>query len=896
MTIWSRPTSSTLLPSVYVSECGGASASSPPHAATVSREAVTTMAVMLRVALRGMLGRKLRTVLTALAIVLGVAMVTGTFILTDSINQAFSGIFTEVYSGTDATITGESAFDLSGQNGTIAPAFDQSLLTTVRGLSDVQQAVGGVAGEAQLIGKNGKAIVFGGAPNLGFSVDPTYPEMNSLTLVDGSWPRAGQVVIDQSTASKKDLKVGQSVGIQAEGPVVPFRISGLVHFGGASSIGGATLAGFDLPAAQKLFDKEGKLDQIRAKAVKGATPQELAAQIRTILPDGSQVRTAQAQAKKDSEDATSFISFLQKFLLAFGGIALFVGAFVIANSLSITIAQRMREFATLRTIGASRRQVLTSVIVESFVTGVLASIVGVLAGIGLANGLFWLFDAVGFTLPNNGLVLETRTVIGALAVGIIVTVAASFRPALRATPVPPIAAVRAGATLPLGRFHPYRPIAPGAAAPARLSAPRHGRLRPGLGTTGVLLWMGLGALLIFSGVSLLSYKLVPPLAAVLGWPARRFGGAAGALARENSSRNPERTASTASALMIGLALVTLVSVLAAGITTSFRGAVDDLWNADYAITAQNNFSPIPVSAANKAATEQGVIAVANVRVGDARVFGEVGTATAVNPAAAVVFNVDWIDGSPAVFRELGANGVFVSKNRAKDNRLAIGSPVVVETPRGLRLHMVVKGIFDPPAGGSPFGSVTMSQATFDKNYDSPQNLYSFVRMAGGETLANQARLDAVLRSFPNAKVQTKSEFIDNQISGLNSVLNILYVLLALSVVVSLFGIVNTLVLTVFERTREIGMLRAVGMTRRQVRRMIRWESVITALLGAVIGIILGIVLGGLLVARVDFIVFTVPWGSLIVFGVAAVFVGLIAAIFPARRAARLNPLQALQYE
>ena len=418
------------------------------------------MAGMLRVALRGMLGRKLRTVLTALAIVLGVAMVTGTFILTDSINQAFSGIFTTVYSGTDATITGESAFDLSGQNGATAPPFRESLLGEVRQLPDVQDAVGGVAGEAHLIGKNGKAIVIGGAPNLGFSVDPTHPAMNSLTLVDGAWPHAGQVVIDQSTASKKDFKVGQSIGIQAEGPVEPFRISGLVHFGGASSLGGATLAGFDLPTAQTLFRKVGKLDQIRAKAIQGVTPEQLAKQIRPILPDATQVRTAAAQAKKDSSDATSFISFLQSFLLAFGGIALFVGAFVISNSLSITIAQRMREFATLRTIGASRRQVLTSVIVEALVTGVLASIVGVVAGIGLANGLFKLFDAVGFTLPNNGLVLETRTVVVALAIGIIVTVLASFRPALRATRVPPIAAVREGATLPVGRFHRYRPSPP----------------------------------------------------------------------------------------------------------------------------------------------------------------------------------------------------------------------------------------------------------------------------------------------------------------------------------------------------------------------------------------------------------------------------------------------------
>jgi putative ABC transport system permease protein len=854
------------------------------------------MARMVRVALRGVLGRKLRTALTALAIVLGVSMVTGTYILTDSINRAFSGIFQTIYSGTDATITGKSAFDISSDSNTTAPPFDERLLQRVRRLPDVADAVGGVGGSVQLIGKNGKAIVFGGAPNLGFSVDPKRPAFNSLTLVKGSWPGRNQVIVDTSTAGKKDLQVGQPIGLQAEGPVQRFRISGLVHFGGASSLGGATLAGFDLPTAQRLFAKQGKLDQIRISAKPGISPAQLVNEVRPILPAHTQVRTGTAQASKDAEGATSFTSFLQKFLLAFGGIALFVGSFVIANSLSITIAQRTREFATLRTIGASRRQVLKAVIVEAFVMGVLASITGVIAGLGLATGLFKLFDAVGFTLPNNGLVLLTRTVIVALAVGIIVTLLASLRPALRATRVPPIAAVREGSTLPPGRFARFRPLAALLLTLVGFAALVFGLFGPGLGTTGILLWMGVGALLIFLGVALLSARLVRPLAAVLGWPATRLGGISGALARDNSRRNPERTASTASALMIGLALVTLVAVLAAGITKSFRGSVDDLWNADYAITAQNNFSPIPISAADAVAKVPGVTAVANVRAGEAKVFGGVHSATAVNRAAAQVFNVTWEAGSQATLATLGNDGVFVDDSFAKDHHLHLGSPVTVTTPRGTELNLVLRGIFKPPTGGSPFGAVTFSSAVFDRNYDSPQNLYSFVRIRGGQTTANQALLDRRLKAFPNSKLQTKQQFIDNQISGLQSVLNILYVLLALSVLVSLFGIINTLVLTVFERTREIGMLRAVGMTRRQVRRMIRWESVITALLGGVIGIVLGIVLGGLLVARIDFIVFSLPAGSLIVFAIATVLVGMLAAIFPARRAARLEPLEALQYE
>ncbi|MFL6013560.1 MAG: ABC transporter permease, partial [Gaiellaceae bacterium] len=524
---------------------------------------------MTKFALKGLLGRKLRTALTCIAIVLGVAMVTGTYILTDSIKGAFGGIFTEIYSGTDATITGKSAFNLSNENNTTAPPFDESLLDKVRGLPDVSDAVGGVGGEAHLIGRNGKVIVFGGAPNLGFSVDPARPAFNTLTLINGSWPFANEVVIDQSTAKKKDLKVGQTIGVQANGPVRQMRISGLVKFGGASSLGGATLAGFDLETGQELFEKPGKLDQIRAKAKPGIKPQQLASEIQQILPPTTQVRTSDAQAREDAKDTESFLNFLQDFLLAFGGIALFVGSFVIANSLSITIAQRTRELATLRTLGASRRQVLRSIILESLVIGVLSSIVGILVGLALGTGLFKLFDAVGFTLPNNGLVLHTRTIVVAMLVGVLVTLVASLRPAFRSTRVPPIAAVREGATLPEGRFARFRLPAAIVLTLLGFAALAYGLFGKDLGTTKILLFMGLGTLLIFFGTALLSSRFARPFAHALGWPATKIGGAAGALARDNAQRNPQRTASTASALMIGLALVTVVSVIAAGITKSF---------------------------------------------------------------------------------------------------------------------------------------------------------------------------------------------------------------------------------------------------------------------------------------------------------------------------------------
>jgi putative ABC transport system permease protein len=852
---------------------------------------------VIRVALRGLGGRKLRTALTAIAIVLGVAMVSGTYVLTDSIDRAFDRIFTDVRQGSNAVISGKAAFDLSDGSGATAPTLGESLLEQVRTLPGVQEAEGSVDGEAQIIGEDGKAIVYGGAPNLGFSIANGDSAFNPLTLVKGSWPGPADVVIDQSTANKEGIQVGQTIGVQADGPIRRLRVSGLVKFGSVSTIGGATLAGFDLPTAQRLFGKEGRLDEIAVAAKPGVSDQQLVREINPILPPTAEVKTGEQQAQSDAKDTNAFISFLQGFLLAFAGIALFVGAFVIANSLSITIAQRTREFATLRTVGASRRQVLGSIIVEALVVGIGASLVGLFLGLGLAKLLFWLFDLVGFTLPNTGLLFEPRTIVVAMLVGVGVTLLASLRPAVRATRVPPIAAVREGATLPESRFARFRVPFAILVTLVGFAALSYGLFGGGLSTTQILLFMGVGALLIFLGVAGFASKLVPSLATALGWPAARLGGAAGELARGNAKRNPQRTASTAAALMIGLALVTLVAVLASGITSTFRDAVNELWGgADYAITAQNNFSPIPTAAADAAAKATGVEFIGNVRTGETLVFGKARFSTAIDPPAAKIFRLDWVDGSDRVLETLGANGAIVDNDFADSHNLRVGSPVRVTFPNGMTRTFVVRGIFDPPAGGSPFGNVTISTQAWDREFEQPRNIYSFVKMRGGVTPANLAALDSALRAYPNAKAQTRGEFIDNQISGLSSVLNILYVLLALSIVVSLFGIVNTLILTVFERTRELGMLRAVGMTRRQVRRMIRYESVITALIGAVLGIVLGIVLGALLVWRVDFIEFSLPLGQLLVFAIAAVIVGIIAAIFPARRAARLKPLEALQYE
>lgn len=850
---------------------------------------------MTGVALKALWGRKLRALLTMVAIVLGVATVSGTYVLTDSISSAFDSIFQGIYRGTDAAVTGRSAIGDTGGDA-IVPSFDEELLDRITGLPGVAAAIGGVGGEAHIIGKNGKSISFGGAPNLGFSVDSSQPRFNSLTLASGAWPGNGEVVIDKDTAGKKDIEVGSTVRIQSEGEAQPFRVSGLVKFGAAASLGGATLSGFNLETAQKLFGKVGKLDQVRVAGKRNVTQAALLAQIQKILPPQTQVRSGEAQASSDASDTTSFLDFLQNFLLAFGGIALFVGSFVISNALSITIAQRTREFATLRTIGASRRQVLRSVLLEATVIGVIASVIGLFVGLALAKVLFKIFDAVGFTLPNAGLLLHTRTVIVALVVGIVVTVLASLRPAIRATRVPPIAAVREGAELPPGRFHRFRPFGSGGLTLLGFALLALGLFGDGQSTTQILTLMGIGAVLVFIGVALFSSHVVVPLARVIGRPGAQFGGAAGLLAQENAQRNPQRTGSTAAALMIGLALVTLVAMLAAGIRGTFFHAVDTLWTTDYAVTAQNNFSPFPATVDAPLAKVAGVETVVGVRVGDGRALGKMRSVTAVGPGASKVFQLEWKTGSPQVMDSLGANGAFVSKGFAEDNLLAEGSRLSLLVPSGESRAFVIRGIFDPPAGGSPFGSITISTQTFDELFPQPKNLFVFVRMASGENPANTQALEQALSTFPDAKLQNREQFKDNQASALSSILTILYVLLALSVIVSLFGIVNTLVLTVYERTREIGMLRAIGMTRRQVRQMIRFESVITAMIGAVVGITLGIVLAVLLIARVDLIDLHWPFVTLIVFVLVAIIAGILAAILPARRAAKLNVLEALHYE
>jgi putative ABC transport system permease protein len=884
---------------------------------------------MIRISLRGLLTRKLRSSLTAIAIVLGVCMISGTYVLTDTINHSFDSLYQQIYKGTDAYVTGKSVVKNQYSGMGITPSFPQSMLAKVRSVADVKAASGSVgSATCSVVGKNGKVVSTGGAPNLGYSIDPSVPELNPVTRTSGAWPKKNEVVIDQTTANKAGYKTGEMVGILVNGPVHKMRLSGIIKFGKSNGIMGATLAGFDLPTAQQLFDRQGKLDNIQAVAKPGVSPQRLVKELRSALPKSMTIRTGQQEASKASSDTSKQISAFQYFLLAFAGIALFVGSFVIINTLSITVAQRTREFATLRTLGGSRLQVLGSVLTESAIVGTIASVLGLFAGVGLAIGLMRLFQKLGLELPKNAMVIETRTVVVSLLVGIGVTLLASARPALRATRVPPIAAVREGAVLPPSRFHSYRTAGSLALTALGFAALLAGLFVHGLGTKLILLLIGAGAVLIFVGIALVAARVIKPMAAfvspigtvavavlsILVWPLsfllwlakkvfRRgpeFPGVIpdrtmNRLALENSGRNPERTASSAAALMIGLALVTMVAVLAASIIGSFKGSVDAIFTGNYAITPVNQTSAtgVPAAATKAVARVPGVEAISSVLAGFGLVYGKSDMVNAVDGQPSRVFRLDWKIGSEKTLDSLGSNGAIVPERFADKHHLRLNSPLTVVTPSGKTLDLSVKGIFK---GGSAFGDVTFSAKTLDANFQDPTNMYTLLEMRGGATKANSKALDRALAGFPNAQAQTRTQFVNAQIASLNPILMVLYVLLAFSIIISFFGIVIMLVLTVFERTRELGMLRAIGITQRQTRRMIRHESVITALIGGALGIVLGLVLGSLLVSRIPYVTFSLPTTQLVLCGIAAVLIGIVAAILPARRAAKLNVLEALQYE
>jgi len=802
---------------------------------------------MRSVALKGLAARPVRTLLTTLAIVLGVAMISGALTLTDTMRGGADGLTKAAYDGTDAVVTAKTAFAVSSSDYTAKkPTVDASLLERVRSVPQVAAAVGDISDEAKIIARDGKPA--GDGPYFGVGFDSRTTAAKGTTpfrLADGRWATApGEVVIDASTADKQNYEIGSSVKIAAHGTTDAYKVVGVANFGTVKSLGTATFAVFDLRAAQDMFGKAGRYDSILVVGKDGTPAADVRKAIGAELGSAAQVQTAKAQDRFTLDGLKMFIGIITVVLIVFGFVAVLVGAFTIFNTLSITVAQRSREFGLLRMVGAARRQVLGSVLVEALVIGLLASLIGLAAGFGIAKGLDAVFSSMDMDLPDAGMVFAPRTVIVSLLVGTVVTLLAGIVPAWRATRVPPVAALR--------------DAAPGSAK-VRLPS-----------------------------------RAVRLLASLIGRVTERVGGSAGRLARRNAMRNPGRTAITASAMMIGVALVTLVTVVAQGLRDSTTGSLERRVNATHVITGADGWSPTDPAIAKALAATPGVDGVTAIRQDLALAAGDKEIVNSVDPkTVGGLFTFDWAEGSDDVLTGLGADGSIVDEGWAKEHKLGVGDRFSITSPSGEKLALTVRGIEDSPViDAISLGPITISQAAYDGAFENRSNVLTFVKAVPG------ADLSAVFAAHPDAKALTKAAYKEQTTADIDSLLAIFYVLLALAVIVSLFGIVNTLVLSTFERTRELGMLRAVGMSRRQVRRMVRHESIITALIGAGLGIGAGLALAyGVTAAFADEgLSFAVPAGALVVLVVVAMIAGVLAAILPARRASRLDPLEALAYE
>ena len=850
---------------------------------------------MLRLIVRGLLARKLRTVLTSVAIVLGVAMVSGTFILTDQINAAFDDIFETGNSKIDAVVSRQTTFDSFEDQ---LPPLPESTIQQVARVDGVEHAEGQIQAIGQLV-VDGEIIESQGAPALVFSnVDES---INPNVAIEGRLPEnPGEVAVIKDTADNEDLSVGQpDVGLATKAGTQPVELVGVFRYGDVESIGGATVVLTTFQDAQRWFDREGQTSLVFASAEDGVSPAQLTERIRAAVPGTAKVETAQENAQEQSEEVAGDISgFLTPALLTFAGVALFVGAFIIFNTFSITVAQRVREFGMVRALGATRGQTLRNVVGEALVVGILASIIGLVAGIGIAIGIQALFDAIGFGLPAASIEIKPRTVIVALLVGVVVTVVAAVGPALRATRVPPIAAVTEGATLPPGRFSRISPYLAGVFLVGGILLFVYG-LSGDLGATQALQVLALGAILVFIGVGMLSRFIIRPLAKVIGAPIEAVAGTTGHLARANATRNPARTAATAAALMIGVGLVTFVAIFAAGLKESFTGAIDRVIQGDL-ILQTDNFDAFPAASGDVIRDVPGVDVVQLLRFPEVRTNpGGSQFLNTIDPATAEqVFDFDWQgDGSNALFTDLGADGALIETNLAKSSGLRTGDEFTVTTNRGSQGAFTVLGEYRDPV---LFTGITVSNAAADGLDIPPDPSVGVVKFEpGADADAVQAEVGEVMeQQFPIVNVQSNAEFKEEFESQIDQLLALLYALLAISLIISLFGIVNALVLSIYERTREIGMLRAIGTTQRQMRSIVRYESIITAVIGGVLGILIGVLFAWVLSRGLEDqgIEFSLPVTTLVVFLVLAILAGILAAALPARRAARLNPLEALHHE
>jgi putative ABC transport system permease protein len=832
------------------------------------------------VTVKGLLAHKLRLALTALAIVLGVTFISGTFVLTDTLHNTFSVLFGNIYSKIDFQVRGVPQLGTSGANA-VRNELPESLLATVRHVPGVAAAEGEVEGYAQFVARDGKPIQTGGASTVGISFDPDQ-QVSALHITAGGAPLTSHdVVMDAGTASKYDFTVGQQIRIVTAGPVRTFTITGIAEFGSTGNLAGATLAAFTLPTAQQVVQEPDRLDDINVVTAPGASKPAVQRAIAAALPAGTQVVTGQTVASENTSAVNQSLSFFSTALLVFAFISLFVGGFTIFNTFSIIVGQRTRELALLRIVGASRRQVFRSVLAEAAFTGLVSSVIGLGLGVLAARGLQALLRGFGIAVPSGSLVFEPRTVAVGLAVGVGVTVVAAIGPARNAVRIPPVAALgdrQANVDVSLRRRF---------ASGTAVVLAGAGLLARGLVSPALPL-VGAGAVGTFTGAAMLAPAIARPLSSVLGRPLARLLGVPGQLGRQNSMRSPRRTAQTASALMIGLALVAAMSVFGASVSRSATSSADEAISAGLLVTASGT-GQLSHSVPAKVSAVPGVTVTTTVYRSQFEVRGALATLTAVstrNLADTVILRMT--AGNSAA---LAQGELLIDSTTATSERLSVGDTVPVAFARTGSSAARIGGIYQANA---VIGSYLVSAPFFLRHFSPQPPGALLLRTNGGGAVAGA--VTRALARYPNAQVQTRAQFEQTQTASVNQLLGLVYALLALAVLIALIGIVNTLMLSVFERTREIGLLRAVGMKRRQVRVMIRSEAVILAIFGAIIGIVIGTGMGIALVSALKQQGITdtvVPASSLVAFLFLAALLGLLAATWPARRAARLDVLAAI---
>ncbi|MDQ2750433.1 MAG: FtsX-like permease family protein [Actinomycetota bacterium] len=847
---------------------------------------------MFATALANLWGHKFRLLATALSITLGVAFMAGTMVLTATINQTFDNLFADVYRGTDAVVRAQAAFEGPQGSGAQRGRVDAAVIPTLRSIDGVADAEGAIFGYARLIAKNGKAIgdPASGAPALGINWSEN-SALNQFRLVDGSAPRTdNEVVIDRKSSHDGHLAVGDTTTVLVQGPPRRVRISGIARFGNADSPGGASVVAFRTAVAQQLVAEPGKYDTINLVAAPGVSQSELVHRVSAALPAGTEVVTGKAVTAETQSAIRKSLSFFSTFLLVFAVIAVLVGGFMMFNTFSITVAQRTRENGLLRALGASKRQILASVLTEAFAVGLIASAIGIGAGVAVALGLKKLLLAVGIDVPAQGLVVGTNTVVISLLVGVSVTVLSAVSPSREAAKVPPIAAMQLGVTGSSGYGSTRRiyvgvgVLALGVAA--LLAGLFGGRSQP-------VAAVGLGALLVFFGVSILGRTVALPLSRLIGAPLARLRGITGELARENAMRNPKRTAASASALMIGMGLVCFITIFVSSTKASINSAVDRAFTGDIVLDTGGGLTGgVEHGLALKLSRLPEVGVVSGLRQGLAQIQGKSVVVQAGDPSTIfAIIKLDVRQGSTAA---LDANSIGVYSTVADDNHWTIGSVVparfVATGAKSLRVAVIY-------AENAQAGNYFLGAAAYDANFTNKlDNTVLVKQRAGVSSAAALAAVNKTAAAYPGVKVLDRANYKKQQTKLMDQLLALVYALLGLAIIIALLGIGNTLALSITERTHEVGLLRAVGMTRSQLRSVIRWEAVIIALQGTALGLGIGVFFGWALVRALrdqGITTFHLPVTALIAIVALAALAGAAAAVLPSRRAAKLDVLRAV---